>query len=213
MATEGLRERKKERTRRALIEAAIDLFDRKGYDETTVAEIAAAAEVSTRTFFSYFRTKEDILFSDTETRVDIALAAIDARGPADRPADVLQRAIRVIFESDAGTELSRMAPLRMRLVVGAPALQGHALHRLFTAQRRMAEHLRAAFPDELDLVSAAAIVGSFVGALVGAAIVSVADMSTAERLVTAQPELLAERLGRAAEISIRGIGGFGAGPG
>jgi AcrR family transcriptional regulator len=64
----SLRDRKRERTRRALIDAAVALFERKGYDETTVAEIAAAADIGTRTFFSYFASKEDILFRDSDTR-------------------------------------------------------------------------------------------------------------------------------------------------
>jgi AcrR family transcriptional regulator len=212
MGTEcGLRQRKKERTRRALTEAAIELFDRKGYDETTIAEIAAAADVSTRTFFSYFPTKEDILFADTEARVDTALAVIDARRPADRPADVLMRAVQAILEAHVATDFfGRIAPLRMRLVLAAPALQGHALQRLFSAQRRMARHLHAAFPDELDAVGAASAVGAFMGALIGAVMASLEDVHTAEQLVTRQPDELMERLKRAAEIAILGIGELGA---
>ena len=49
----SLRERKRVRTREALIDAAAELFERRGYDGTTIADIAAAADVSTRTFFSY----------------------------------------------------------------------------------------------------------------------------------------------------------------
>jgi len=211
MVTEcGLRQRKKERTRRALIEAAIELFDRKGYDETTIAEISAAADVSTRTFFSYFPAKEDVLFADTEARVETALAVIDARRPADRPADVLMRAVGAIVESHVMTDFfSRMAPLRMRLVVAAPALQGHALQRLFSAQHRMARHLQAAFPDELDIVGAAAAVGAFMGALIGAVVASLEDVDTAERLVVGHPEELMERLKQAAEIAVLGIGTLG----
>ena len=59
----GLRERKKQRTRQTIVEAATELFAREGYAATTVIEIAEAAEVSPSTFFKYFPTKADVVFS------------------------------------------------------------------------------------------------------------------------------------------------------
>src|SRR5258705_12664701 len=60
----GLRERKKQRTRETIARAAHELFAARGYHETTLPDIAEAADVSTRTIFAYFPSKEDILFSN-----------------------------------------------------------------------------------------------------------------------------------------------------
>jgi AcrR family transcriptional regulator len=60
--TEGLRERKKRATRETIAAAAMDLFMERGFDEVTVAEVAEAAEVSEKTVFNYFPTKEELVF-------------------------------------------------------------------------------------------------------------------------------------------------------
>ncbi len=81
----GLRERKKQRTRELIASVALDLFAEHGYQATTVADIAAAAEVSERTVFTYFHTKEDILFADhaeLQQRLSEVLAERPARQPA-----------------------------------------------------------------------------------------------------------------------------------
>jgi len=79
-ATAGHRERKKQQTREAIARAGLDLFVERGYEATTLAEIAEAAGVSTRTIFAYFPSKEDILFCDFE-----ALRASLAQALAERP--------------------------------------------------------------------------------------------------------------------------------
>jgi AcrR family transcriptional regulator len=88
--TEGLRERKKRRTREALHDAAMRLFAERGYEATTVADIAAAADVAPRTFFAYFPTKDDVVFAaydETLARFDALLAG---RGPRETAIDALR---------------------------------------------------------------------------------------------------------------------------
>jgi AcrR family transcriptional regulator len=163
----SLRERKRARTRQALIAAAAELFERRGYNRTTIADIAAAADISTRTFFAYFASKEDVLFPDAEARVRVALTAIDQRRPGERPAEVLVRALSEVGE--AGDDMvGPMAALRLRLVRSVPAVRGRGLQLQYDAQAEIAKRLHAAFPDELDAVDSAALVGAFVGAVGGA---------------------------------------------
>jgi len=83
-APAGLRERKKAQTRQALVDAALDLFVSKGFDHTTVDEITDACNVSRRTFFRYFASKEDI-FSGGKDDHDDPIATIAGR-PEDEPA-------------------------------------------------------------------------------------------------------------------------------
>jgi AcrR family transcriptional regulator len=76
----GLRERKKQRTREAIASLGLALFSERGYHATTVADVAAAAEVSERTVFGYFATKEDILFADHLALEHDLGRALDERG-------------------------------------------------------------------------------------------------------------------------------------
>lgn len=202
-----LRERKKERTRLALVEAAIDLFERKGFESTTIAEIAAAAEVAPRTFFAYFPAKEDVLFADTADRLALGVAVFGERGPADRPADLLMRLTERIVSTSAPESalFRRLAPLRLRLAATSPSVQGHALRQMYQAQRMLAEHLHRAYADELDEVTAAAMVGSFIGALIGAGTVILRDLDSAAGAMRQAPAAVFDQMSRAAEVALRGI--------
>ncbi|MFI8522223.1 TetR/AcrR family transcriptional regulator [Streptomyces sp. NPDC085481] len=121
----GLRELKKERTRRTLSETAIELFLEKGFDAVSVAEIAAAAEVSKPTLFRYFPTKEDLVlyrFSDHEEE---AAEVVAGRPAGTSPLDALQAYFLDGLERrDPVTGLCDVAVVLafQRLVFGTPAL-------------------------------------------------------------------------------------------
>ena len=162
----GLRERKKLRTRRALVEAALRLFGEQGYQETTIAEITAAADVSARTFFSYFGSKEDVLFFDHQERTDEALKLLADRRPDEPIRDVLLRLVEhglraSLLPADMASELSSV---RYRLVSSVPALRARGLQLLFETERRLAAALHETYPGELDRTEAAAVIGALSGA-------------------------------------------------
>ncbi|WP_327105042.1 TetR/AcrR family transcriptional regulator [Nonomuraea glycinis] len=167
----GLRERKKQRTRQALIEAAVRLFEDKGYDHVTVAEIADAAEVSPRTFFLHFQAKEDVLLANADLRVDLALQAIAERRAEERLPELLVRAMDQMIANAWDSDLSSgLAALRTRLAASVPALQARLLQRYLTAQAELAQALQRAFPDRLDAITASALVGAMVGAVSASAL-------------------------------------------
>lgn len=160
----GLRERKKLRTRHALIAGALRLFLEKGYEQTTVSEIAMAADVSTRTFFSYFASKEEVVLCNARESLDHILRTFAERRPGESPADLLSRAVEMIFDVLADTERGWEIAEVNRLIMTVPSLRAQALLLMFDAQHRMVDALQQAFPGELDAIEAAAAVGSVIGA-------------------------------------------------
>jgi AcrR family transcriptional regulator len=169
----GLRERKKRRTRRALADAALRLFSERGYEQTTVADIAAAAEVSPRTFFGYFRSKEDVLFADTDERIELMRQALAEVPPGLPTGQALRQvAARVLTSSTGlfGPDPERAT--RVQLVLSRPELRARGLERMLAAQRELAHWLRKAYPDRLDEVLAMGLSGALIGGLTGAALAS-----------------------------------------
>jgi AcrR family transcriptional regulator len=90
---ETLRERKKQRTREALLRVAIELFTTEGYERTTVDDIADAVGVSQRTFFRYFAGKEDAALALDEMTVTRVVEAVRARPPHEPPLEALRQAV------------------------------------------------------------------------------------------------------------------------
>jgi AcrR family transcriptional regulator len=131
MAGQDWRERKKVQTRRRLQEQALRLFTERGYEATTVEQIAAAAGVSHMTFFRYFPTKEDVVLSDD---YDPMLASlIRARPRTEHPVTRIHAAVReglaAIYAADREALL-----VRIRLVLGTPALRARLWENQFATR-------------------------------------------------------------------------------
>jgi AcrR family transcriptional regulator len=140
----GLREMRKARTQRAIQEHAMRLFAERGYDATTVADIAAAAEVSSMTVFRYFPAKEDLVMADEYDPVIVD--RIQAR-PASEP--LIQRISAALAESAAGHSPDDRALLlaRVRLGLSVPALRARMWDGQYRSQRHIVEALRGQNPD------------------------------------------------------------------
>ncbi|GAB3671048.1 hypothetical protein GCM10027589_39830 [Actinocorallia lasiicapitis] len=124
MTTGGLRELKKQRTRLALIDAALELFLRSGYEQTTIDEIVGAVEVSQRTFFRYFGNKEDVVLGVTDvfdqTMVDNLRELPDELTPEQALLRSMELILDDVRETDA-IERERLRRIR-EVIENTPAL-------------------------------------------------------------------------------------------
>jgi AcrR family transcriptional regulator len=120
--TEGLRERKKRAARQAIAATARRLFAERGFDAVTVAEVAAAADVSEKTVFNYFPTKEDLAFAGREEGIAHFVAAITERPPGTSILDVFRattHSVLDVFVAGGDEDLLAVA----RIIRGSRALQ------------------------------------------------------------------------------------------
>ncbi|WP_182903522.1 TetR/AcrR family transcriptional regulator [Microbispora sp. H10830] len=173
---ESRRERKKRLTRQRIVAAAMKLFAEQGYEQTTVAQIAVAADVDPKTFFNYFRSKDEVVLADTEHIFDLLLGTLAERRPQEGPGELLARMVQE-YATRRRPAVPRKEPEELsaasRLVLTTPALQAKGLYLMMDLQRRIAGELMKAFPGRLDPITAAAMTGSLIGAIQQASLASV----------------------------------------
>jgi AcrR family transcriptional regulator len=151
-AATGLRERKKQRTRQAIADAAIALFLENGFDQVSVVAVAAAAEVSKPTLFKHFPTKEDLVMHVLADHEDELARAVRERPVGESPLAALRRHhLDGLAARDAITGLSDAPEVRAlyRMMEAAPTLSVRLLR--FAARR--AEALAEALGDPGDITS------------------------------------------------------------
>jgi AcrR family transcriptional regulator len=118
----GLRERKKQRTRAGIADAALELFTGRGFDAVTVAEVARAAEVSEATVFNYFRTKEDLVFDRLDQFWSQLIDSVDHRASGDGVVDAVQRFLLVQRPMVQTPEHEERLAAITRMIATSPAL-------------------------------------------------------------------------------------------
>lgn len=149
MESEGLRERKKRQRRRRIEEVALDLFEQRGFGDTTIDDIAEAADIAPRTFFSYFSTKEDVVLADYADRLARIIDRLDVR-PIDEPP---WSALRSAFASVAADyEAERPALVRRFEIMRVnPSVLARSLQLQVGWEESVTEALRARTNDLDDL--------------------------------------------------------------
>ncbi|MFE6925790.1 TetR family transcriptional regulator [Nocardia sp. NPDC057663] len=133
--------------RLTVVDQALRLFAERGYEATTVDEIAVAAGISRRTFFRQFRSKEDVIFADHEFQLALAEASL-ARAEGD-PWDAVCEAVIGVFERF--TQWRDIAARRYQVVRLVPALREREIVTVFRYERLFTDFLRAQLPDVPDL--------------------------------------------------------------
>ncbi|MEU5213817.1 TetR family transcriptional regulator [Streptomyces sp. NPDC020742] len=139
----GLRERKKQRTRDALIRAALELFTEQGYEATTVDEIAEAVDVSQRTYFRYFANKEDVAFAAQEITEARFLDELTARPANEAPLTALRRAVMTAWD-DLASAVEPVIPVELhmrsyQMIESTPALMAAHLRRSSELEEQIAQ--------------------------------------------------------------------------
>ncbi|WP_411126219.1 TetR family transcriptional regulator [Streptomyces sp. x-19] len=139
----GLRERKKQRTRDALIRAALELFTERGYEATTIDEIAEAVDVSQRTFFRYFANKQDVVFAVQDMVEARFLQELRARPADEPPLPALRGAVLTAWD-DIGDAIASVIPVDLhmrafRMIESTPALVAAHLRRSTELEEQIAE--------------------------------------------------------------------------
>lgn len=159
--TSDLRARKRTRTKLMVQAEALRLFVAKGYEQTTVDDIAHAAAMSPRTFFRYFATKEDVVLWDEYD--ELPFAETWRRGQGDEPMTRLVSSIRFMIE-DLCRRDAALLLTRFKLSLAVPEIRARFLDRSFIMAGPYYEHLAEAFgvaPDDTRLrVSVAVLIAA-----------------------------------------------------
>jgi AcrR family transcriptional regulator len=202
----GLREDKKQRTRREIADTAMRLFAKRGFDHVTVAEVAEAADVSEKTVFNYFPTKEDLFYDEVPAREEALRQAIRGR----RAGESILASLRRLQSSECPRMCSPGFAVFARIIEESPALQAKELEVMARFSAALAETIQEELGvDERDARIAAGLLVSVHRQLFRTA----RKQALAGRHGPAAVRRLRADLERAYQLLEHGLGGLGQGQG
>src|SRR5829696_7106490 len=138
---ESLRERRRRQTAAAIVAGALGLFEERGFEGTTIEQIAAAADISRRTFFRYFADKEELFFAEDERLLTVIDETLDSAPDGEPVLDLARRATRALAAHSVADPERRLA--RERLIAATPALQARRLAKTLRWEQAIAARLAA----------------------------------------------------------------------
>lgn len=141
---DGVRERKRQETRRRITEAGVRLISSKGYEQTTLDEIAEAAGISRRSFFHHFKSKDDILLSLQGSMARTLITQLETMPPGGRPLEVMQTVMLDALRQFSGDDLIRID----RLMRASPAVQARKQASYAEEEKLLHAALVARWPGE-----------------------------------------------------------------
>ncbi|MBM2623068.1 TetR family transcriptional regulator [Actinoplanes sp. LDG1-06] len=181
-----LRELKQQRVREQIVEAAFALYAERGFDKVSVTDIAERAQVGRTTFFRYFGDKQEVLFADEQTLVEMFAAGSDAPAPA--PRDLAGALLQLWGLTYAKRDIvlgdKKLFPVRQRLIATVPELQDRSGRKMQRIADALEVALRGRGADpELALLAAQIGIACFRVALQTAGEDPEKVMPTMERVV------------------------------
>ncbi len=168
----GLRERKKLKTRTAIQREAMRLFLDKGFEATTIEEIAEAAEISPSTFFNYFPTKEDVVFQD---ELDpLILAAFNAQPENTNPIRAIRNAMKTVF-GRLTPEQDTVVRQRVALMSSTPELRAAMLNQFAELVDQIAQLIAGRTARPATDFALRNLAGALLGVMMSALLTTAAD--------------------------------------
>ena len=158
----GLRDQKKQETRRRLADLATALFAQHGFDNVSVADVAAAARVSKMTVFNYFPRKEDLFFDRGPEFAALLTAAVRDRRPAQTPvAAVRDLVLRLLDERHPVAGFSDTAPAFWQIILDSPTLRARAREAVDELETLLASLFAESYDDRHARLNAGLVVAAW----------------------------------------------------